>query len=171
MKRFVCLIVILTTLAGCGRRLPPDCREVIDEADFGRFEIREGGVAYDPDFSIEWFRCSIGERFVNGRCLGNPLFLYWEDGVATVAAMNEKVAGTWRLPSLKELASLKVKECGNPSINTNVFPNIQIDNYWANDKSPHHGFRCGTYTYSGATSCRLFDTLERPLLIVRDVER
>ncbi len=112
MKRFVCLVVILTTLIGCGRRLPPDCREVIDEADFGRFEIREGGVAYDPDFSIEWFRCSIGERFVNGRCLGNPLFLYWEDGVATVAAMNEKVAGTWRLPSLKELASLKSRNAG-----------------------------------------------------------
>ena len=60
MKRVISIVVILIIVAGCGRRLPPDCREVIDEADFGRFEIREGGVAYDPELSIEWFRCSVG---------------------------------------------------------------------------------------------------------------
>ncbi|MAI42639.1 MAG: DUF1566 domain-containing protein [Candidatus Azotimanducaceae bacterium] len=170
MKRLICVLLIFTMLIGCGRRLPPDCREVIDAADFGRFEIRDGGIAFDPDFDVEWFRCSVGERFVNDRCVGSPMFLQWEDGVITVEEMNEKVAGRWRLPSLDELASLKVKGCGNPSVNTNVFPSILVENYWAIDKSPHYGFRCGTYTYSGATSCRLFDNLERPLLIVRDIE-
>ena len=86
-----------------------------------------------------------------------------------VQDMNEKMGGDWRLPLNSELASLRIKECGNPSINTNVFPAILVENYWAKDESPHSGFRCGMYTYSGATSCRLFDNLERPVLIVRDL--
>ena len=42
-------------IAGCGRRLPPDCREVLEKTDFGRFEIKEDGIALDFDLGIEWF--------------------------------------------------------------------------------------------------------------------
>ena len=81
--------------------------------------------------------------------------------------INQKSGTEWRLPSIDELASLGVKGCGNPSINVNVFPNAMVNNYWAKDESPHTGFRCGMYTFSGATSCRLFDNLERPFFMVR----
>lgn len=93
----------------------------------------------------------------------------WELGLSTLEEMNDKAAEQWRMPTLKELSSLSVEGCGNPSVNLNVFPNILVENYWASDESPHTGFRCGMYTYSGATSCRLFDNLERPMLIVRDL--
>jgi hypothetical protein len=165
MNRVIGLLVIVVMIAGCGRRLPPDCREVLEKTDFGRFEIKDRGIALDSDLGIEWYRCSVGERFLNGNCIGQPLFLRWEDGVDMVQDMNEKMGGDWRLPLNSELASLRIKECGNPSINTNVFPAILVENYWAKDESPHSGL----YTYSGATSCRLFDNLERPVLIVRDL--
>ena len=170
MRRIIGLLLIAAVVAGCGRKLPPDCREVLEKTEFGRFQIKENGIALDPELGVEWFRCSVGERFLNGSCFGDPLYLRWGRGVSMVEDMNEKVGGNWRLPSRVELASLRIKNCGNPSINTNVFPKILVDNYWAQDESPHYGFRCGMYTYSGATSCRLFDNLERPFLIVRDVE-
>ncbi len=169
MHRVLVLCLVVTVASGCGRRLPPDCGEVLEKTDFGRFEIREDGIARDSDLGIEWFRCSVGKRFLNDNCIGEALYLRWERGVSMVEEMNEKVGGNWRLPSRSELASLRVEECGNPSININVFPAILVENYWARDESPHNGFRCGMYTYSGATSCRLFDNLERPILIVRDI--
>jgi len=171
MKGIFLILTLVLFASGCGRKLPPDCRSVLESGDYGRFELSGQGIAKDKDLGVDWFRCSVGQRFLNERCVGEPLFLRWETGVSTVKEMNEKAAESWRLPTLKELASLKVRGCGNPSVNLNVFPDILVENYWATDKSPHIGFRCGMYTYSGATSCRLFDNLERPMLIVRDLER
>ena len=163
-------MAVVCITSGCGRKLPPDCRDTLEAGDYGRFELQtSGGLARDQEFGIEWFRCSVGQRYQNNRCVGDPLFLQWEKGVSTVKEMNEKSAESWRLPTLKELASLKIENCGNPSINLNVFPGVLVENYWAIDQSPHNGFRCGMYTYSGATSCRLFNNLERPMLIVRDL--
>ena len=158
------LIMLVT---GCERRLPPGCYGFIAEGDNGRFELKAGGLAYDPDNDIEWFRCSVGQRLVKEECLGVPMIVSWTDAVESVSEINQKSGTQWRLPSLDELASLGVKGCGNPSINVNVFPNAMVNNYWAKDESPHTGFRCGMYTFSGATSCRLFDNLERPFFMVR----
>ena len=171
MKGIFLILTLVLFASGCGRKLPPDCRSVLESGDYGRFELKGQGIAKDNDLGVEWFRCSVGQRFLKDRCAGEPLFLRWETGKDTIKEMNEKAAESWRLPTLKELASLKVRGCGNPSVNLNVFPDILVENYWAKDKSPHIGFRCGMYTYSGATSCRLFDNLERPMLIVRDLER
>ena len=171
MKGIFLILTLVLFASGCGRKLPPDCRSVLESGDYGRFELKGQGIAKDNDLGVEWFRCSVGQRFLKDRCAGEPLFLRWETGTDTIKEMNEKAAESWRLPTLKELASLKVRGCGNPSVNLNVFPDILVENYWAKDKSPHIGFRCGMYTYSGATSCRLFDNLERPMLIVRDLER
>ena len=170
MKGVFVLLAIVIAISGCGRRLPPDCREFLESEDYGRFEIMGNGIARDTGFGIDWFRCSVGQRFLRGKCVGEPLYTRWESGVSIVSEMNEKAAEHWRLPTLKELASLRIEGCGNPSVNLNVFPGILVENYWAIDESPHFGFRCGMYTFSGATSCRLFDNLERPLLIVRDLD-
>jgi len=172
MKGIPLLIAMVCILSGCGRKLPPDCRDILERGDYGRFQLQGSpGIARDEEYGIDWFRCSVGQRYRNDRCVGEPLFLRWETGVGTIEEMNEKSAETWRLPTLKELVSLKTEACGNPSVNINVFPGVLVENYWASDQSPHKGFRCGMYTYSGATSCRLFDNLERPMLIVRDVNR
>lgn len=167
VSSFFSVVAALLITTGCGRELPPNCRETLLSVDTGRFQLLEKGIAYDPELKIDWYRCSVGERFINGRCLGSPLVQRWGESVKTIEDMNEKSNSSWRLPTLKELASLKVEGCGNPSVNTNVFPSIQVENYWAKDEGPHQGFRCGMYTYSGATSCRLFDNLERPFLMVR----
>ena len=112
MKGIFLLLTIALTVSGCGRKLPPDCRSVLESGDYGRFELRGQGIAKDKDLGVEWFRCSVGQRFLNERCVGEPLFLRWEAGVSTVKEMNEKAAESWRLPTLKELASLKVQGCG-----------------------------------------------------------
>ena len=167
-SRVFIFALVLSYLAGCERRLPPSCYEYISENDLGRFELKTGGLAYDPENRIEWFRCSVGQRMVKEECMGIPKIVSWTEAVTHVEEVNLKSGTNWRLPSIDELGSLGISGCGNPSINVNVFPNAMVENYWASDKSPHTGFRCGMYTFSGATSCRLFDNLERPFFMVRD---
>ena len=129
MKGVLVLLAIVIAVTGCGRRLPPDCRDILESEDYGRFEIMRQGIARDTKLGIEWFRCSVGQRFLRDKCVGEPLYVHWETGVNTVKEMNEKVGERWRLPTLKELASLRIEGCGNPSVNLNVFPQILVDNY------------------------------------------
>ena len=166
--RLFSFFLALVFFSGCDRRLPPSCYDFVPVDDYGRFQLKSGGLAYDPENDIEWFRCSVGQRLVKEECTGIPMIVSWTEAVGNVVEINKKSGTQWRLPSIDELASLGVKGCGNPSINVNTFPNAMVNNYWAKDKSPHTGFRCGMYTFSGATSCRLFDNLERPFFMVRD---
>ena len=167
IRRYLALIVFVALATGCDRRQPTPCAEVIADRDFGSFELALGGLARDLDSRLEWFRCSVGQRFNGSKCIGEPKIERWEDAQALISEINEKSGTDWRLPTLKELKSITLSECGNPAVNTNVFVDIMVENYWASDESPHIGFRCGMYTFSGATSCRLFDNLERPFLMVR----
>ena len=164
------ILILCLLIQSCGRQPSVSCSEVIDKSDVQHFDLKGRGLALDTKNQIEWYQCSVGQRYSNNKCTGEAMILTWTDSVAAIEEINEKSGTRWRLPSLSELSSLKVDGCANPSVNPKVFPGILVENYWAKDKSPHPGFRCGMYTFSGATSCRLFDNLERPFLMVRDVE-
>ena len=168
----VLMLTLCLLIQACERQPLVSCSEVLERSDQQHFQLRGRGLAFDTKNQIEWYQCSGGQRYnnTNNTCTGEAMILTWTDSVAAIEEINEKSQNSWRLPSLSELSSLKVDGCVNPSVNPNVFPGILVENYWAKDKSPHPGFRCGMYTFSGATSCRLFDNLERPFLMVRDVE-
>ena len=168
----VLIIALCLLVQACERRSLASCSEVLEKSNLQHFEIKGRGLAFDSKNEIEWYQCSVGQQYNNikNKCTGEAMILSWTDSAAAIEEINEKSQTRWRLPSLSELSSLTVDGCANPSVNPNVFPGILVENYWAKDKSPHPSFRCGMYTYSGATSCRLFDDLERPFLMVRDVK-
>ncbi len=166
----VLILMLCFLIQACERKAPVSCSVVLDASDLQHFELKGRGLAFDTKNQIEWYQCSGGQRYNKDKCAGEAMILTWTDAVTAIEEINEKSQTTWRLPSLGELSSLKVDGCANPSVNPNVFPGILVENYWAKDSSPHPGFRCGMYTFSGATSCRLFDNLERPFLMVRDAQ-
>ena len=161
-------LLALLFVSSCERGQPQNCSDLIEPGDFGSFEMVLGGIARDKDNRREWYRCSLGQRFNGSSCVGKPQLKTVEETLVIIGELNQKSGTSWRLPSLKELRSLVVEGCGNPAVNPNVFPGILVENYWASDESSASGFRCGMYTYLGATSCRLFNSLERPSLLVRD---
>ena len=172
--KYLCLPICLfiTLLAGCyGDRVTQQCADYFEEGDLGRFEIREGGVAYDPLTKLYWSRCSVGQKLNREQCVGKAVAASLDDAYGYVEEISEKSSRRWRLPLNGELVSIMEKECINPSVNTNVFPNILIQNYWTSEKSPHQMsgmFRCAGYTYQGYVSCRVFGTTQLPFLIVSD---
>ena len=55
------------------------------------------------------------------------------------------------------------------AINPQVFPTVQISNYWTSSSSPNGGyFGCTTYTFYGHDFCREPVANERPFFLVMD---
>ena len=163
-----CFLSLLSCTEG---RVVERCSNYFAEDEFGRFEIKENGVAYDPNTKLYWSRCSVGQKLNREQCVGKPVLATFEDAYAYVDEISNKSARKWRIPNNEELRSIMEKKCINPSVNLNVFPNILVENYWSSEKSPHQMsgmYRCAGYTYQGSVSCRVFGTTQLPFLIVSD---
>lgn len=74
---------------------------------------------------IEWSRCSLGQTWKNGTCLGKPELFTLSQALETA----EKKPG-WRLPTLHELSSITELSCHHPAINSQYFPNTDSIWFW-----------------------------------------
>lgn len=66
----------------------------------------------DPETGLIWMRCSLGQQWNGVGCKGEPLALSWHDTKDYIASyVNARLpAGTnsnWRLPTIKELVSIR----------------------------------------------------------------
>lgn len=70
-----------------------------------RLDIREAaGLAYDRKLGIHWMLFGVGEWWIEGRLIGEPITLKWEDA----SKINPYFAfcSGWRLPTFDEFRSL-----------------------------------------------------------------
>ena len=101
-----------------------------------RFTDNNDGTITDNVTFLVWKRCPEGLTFENNNttgnitddsCSGSPLGLDWQEALQYVETLNNAsgYAGknNWRLPSIKELASIVELSCNNPAINLTIFPN------------------------------------------------
>ncbi len=94
------------------------------------------GVVTDRVTGLVWQRCSVGQN--GSDCSGgSAISVNWQD--ALQAAQASTVAGydDWRLPNVKELASIVEYKCYEPAINTNVFPGTGNVAYWSSSPYEH----------------------------------
>ena len=97
----------------------------------GRFKV-EGAYAIDREAGLIWQRCTVGSRWMDVGCQGEPQAMSLSE--AKTNAMKE--GNGWRLPSARELATLIDTDCGNPAIDRRVFPGMTDDGegaipYWS----------------------------------------
>ena len=90
----------------------------------GRYIIStDGSEVSDVQTNLIWQRCSVGQTWDGGTCNGSANTL---DFANAINASSDE----WRLPSVKELASLVPLGEGE-TINSSVFPNSPVDgSYW-----------------------------------------
>ncbi len=86
-----------------------------------RFEPRADGTVYDRATDLVWARCDLGQRWDGRRCSGYAELRSWPEALQAVARFNEQEAAAarpadWRLPNLKELASLINYHCSAPAV-------------------------------------------------------
>ena len=96
-----------------------------------RFELHDDQVI-DLRSGLVWQRCSAGQTWNGSTCTGTATTHTHADalGLARQANPGNNPSG-WRLPQVKELASLLDMGCRAPAIAASVFPATPQDKAWS----------------------------------------
>jgi hypothetical protein len=105
-----------------------------------RFVDNGDGTITDRESRLMWTRCSAGQQWSAAGCAGEASSVDW--GAAQSLANEVNKRGTyffsdWRLPQLRELATIVERDCGDPRVNLAVFPGTPGEFYWT--ASPRAG--------------------------------
>jgi Protein of unknown function (DUF1566) len=97
----------------------------------GRY-ASSGAEVTDTSTGLIWARCSAGQVWGSGTCIGS-VNTYTHEGALTYAKTQVATTGVaWRLPSVKELASIADRGCQNPAIDSIAFPTTSPSgSYWS----------------------------------------
>jgi len=85
----------------------------------------QNGSALDLRTGMVWSKCALGQTYANGTCSGEAThFATAYDALNAANRVKDNYLGQdgFRLPSIKELASIIERQCSYPAINIAVFP-------------------------------------------------
>jgi hypothetical protein len=91
-----------------------------------------GSEVTDSKTGLVWQRCSAGQSWSGSTCTGTAT-TYTHEAALTYA----QTQTGWRLPNVKELASLVDRTVTIPSIDSVAFPATAVNHYWS--ASPYVG--------------------------------
>ncbi len=101
-----------------------------------RFTIN-GEEVTDKRAGLVWKRCTEGQTWTGSSCSGIMTGYTHQQALARAKSANNTDSATgWRLPNVKELASLADRGCqnldtGTPTIDSTAFPNTPNITYWS----------------------------------------
>ena len=138
----------LITAADAMAQSCPGLPRTTPDADF--FDAGAGTVLHIPS-GLVWKRCSEGQSWSGGTCVGGTDRYTWQQAFARADAVNLGLPGTdnagqhdWRVPNVNELQSIVERGCYWPSVNGTWFPNTGGGLYWAS--SPAAGVSGSAWT-------------------------
>ncbi|MCB2017095.1 MAG: DUF1566 domain-containing protein [Hydrogenophaga sp.] len=106
---------------GPGRDLQAVCPSIPTAWRF----VLDGDLVTDRKTGLIWGRCGHGQSWNGSACTGSA------SSVTHEQALQQVPAGGWRLPNVKELASLADPWCGAATIDTAAFPGTTATRYWS----------------------------------------
>ncbi len=123
------LIPCLALLPISGLAVQTCYSEIIQTTPDSHFTVHNDGTVTDLQTGLMWKQCNEGQSGSN--CSGTSLKFTWQEALQQAETLNAGAgfAGytDWRLPNIKELASIVELSCQSPSINETVFPNTPTD--------------------------------------------
>ena len=98
-----------------------------------RFRTDADGTVTDTRSRLMWMRCSAGQTWTGDHCSGPAGSMSYAAAQAMADEVNR--GGTafyndWRVPRMPELASIAERQCAQPRINLEVFPDTPSEFYW-----------------------------------------
>ncbi|WP_230659633.1 Lcl C-terminal domain-containing protein [Psychrobacter sp. I-STPA10] len=146
----------LLVIASSANALEQQCNEKSRRtAQNDRYEvIGNGEEVKDKQTGLIWQRCVVGETWDGNSCTGveDSKSLTWHEALKVAKAKADSTKKPYRVPNIKELASLTSYGC-SPSFNTTYFETgVEIfdfiDNAIVWSSSPNIGEKGSSYTYS-----------------------
>ncbi len=111
---------------------------IVSSAPAQQYQVRKDGTVVDYKHHLMWKRCLEGKT--GEACAAGELNnVHWADALLWIAKHNTKgFAGfsDWRLPNVRELATLTEMQCQTPAINRDVFASAPAVHVWSS--SPYH---------------------------------
>lgn len=143
------------------------------QAEAGRRFVARQGEVLDTQTRLIWRRCSEGQAWdaVSRSCTGKARGFTWSGSFARARAVADATGQAWRVPNVKEMASLADDRRYNPAIDPEFFPNTPVRTYWTASYGAY--FLPETwFVYSGDGYNDLsYATFDYALRLVRDAER
>jgi hypothetical protein len=96
-----------------------------------RFVAKADGTALDKKTGLIWKRCMEGYSWNGSSCTGSAGLATWQSALQQAAASTFAGSSSWRLPNMRELASIAERGCVNPQVNLTVFPNMPTVFIWS----------------------------------------
>lgn len=86
----------------------------------------------DTVTGLMWAKCVVGQTWdtTSQMCLGEPLRLTWQQALQQAETFRVNNNTDWRLPNIKELASIVEHKCVSPSINISMFAGSPVGGFW-----------------------------------------
>jgi hypothetical protein len=84
---------------------------------------------------LVWLRCAIGQTWDGTNCTGDAQQLTWQQALQLAHGYSVENIQGWRLPNIKELATVTERQCVRPAINIDVFPDTPADDFWTSTPS------------------------------------
>ena len=139
--------MLRTTLfsVACVMCLPTAAEQSCDTSQYplsapsDRFLDNGDGTITDRVTLLMWMRCSQGQKWSGNACEGTPSRYDWAGARAVAEQVNDagqSFFDDWRLPSLTEIAAIAERQCTDPRINLDVFPDTPPGFYWSNSPRP-----------------------------------
>ena len=122
---FICVFSLWLAAAGTG---------LAQTTSEGTYVVR-GDRVIDLRSGVEWLRCSVGQLYQDGTCVGEVLRLSQDEAAEAVRIANDELGGIWRLPTREELEYLVCTSCEAPKIDDTVFPGTVSEPYWTGQKN------------------------------------
>jgi hypothetical protein len=129
MKKFMIITLILMSFS----TLAQTCLSSISATTpSNNFVVNSNGTVTDSRLGLMWMRCSLGQTWVSisGTCTGDALEMNWQQALLAAHGYVYANQSGWRVPNVKELASITEGQCARPAINSSIFPNTPADDFW-----------------------------------------
>ena len=97
----------------------------------------DGTEVTDGRTGLIWRRCAEGMIATGGSCTGTASTFTHEQAMVRARDQATSTGVAWRLPNVKELASIVDRSKGNPAIDGVAFPVTPVNGFWSS--SPNVG--------------------------------
>lgn len=105
----------------------------------GRFQDNGDGTVTDLESKLMWMRCASGQQWAGNRCAGVAAAYGWaaaQRQAQQVSRDGSAFFSDWRVPALRELATITDRGCADPRTNLAVFPGTPAAPFWSSTARP-----------------------------------
>lgn len=132
MKNALLAASLLLALPVLAQTVNPNIENITPDS---RYTVHDDGTVTDNDTGLMWMQCSEGQSWESnggaGNCTGTATIHTWDAALALANGKAFAGYSDWRLPDIKQLASLVAEDRYSPAINSTIFPATPSSSFWS----------------------------------------